>query len=308
MNFFDAIKNGTIGLGEWIYYSARELVSDRLNGNVVVGYELPDGTKVYNNGTKVSPTGETSEIPTQRQFAALSTDASDISNTSGNVTIHISKNLLSSNYCQFGDIFGCAEVQTTLAKNASTLQFLKLTMGVDLQSVKQIVYNSKTGTTSTRNAADSATLVYTWECLQDANSYLDFFRKTISQFLDVNVNLAMLSFTFITPQFNNMILQVMTSAMPQSATNVLQIGVTSIAKQCAIEGSKEAAKLYGLIALVALAAIPIYFIYTRRMEIKNRLSTCCAGIFGGSRETEPNYVGDREMHDSNTNRPSSNPA
>ena len=180
--------------------------------------------------------------------------------TNGNQTVTVSvEDFVSFNspYCFVADLFGCAEVSIQFFLD--NLLKLALTMGVNFQSEKKVV--TRNGNSHTENAADSATLYYTGQCLQAAATYLNALNNTntFNSFVSTNPTDPQLPCSFTTQHFKQMYGMVTTSNLPLSTCVLFQQMMNNIMQQCAIEGSKEAAKLYALFALTALVVLPIAY-------------------------------------------------
>lgn len=198
-----------------------------------------------------------------RKFNPQSTDTA--SATNGNITtsITLSKDLFSSPYCQFGDFFGCAVLAINYLNATTQALLFSFMVGIDLQSVKQIVV--KNGHSSQQNAASSATLLYTWSCLQTALTYLGSLNETAALVTAQNApGQLTVPCAWTTPQNQNMYATYLTSSIAPATCALLQPILNGLTVSCEAQASQQAAKLYALIALVAIpVVIGAYFGYKK---------------------------------------------
>lgn len=229
-----------------------------------------------------------------RQFGTQSTDTASATNGNVRVDVKVESNHISQAYCPFGDYFGCSQIEVNYVNATTNAVIGSMTFGVNLQSTKKTDKNGHQV-----NAADIATLQYARNCLQDADSYISLFNKTAAAIVaQYATNQLTLPCGFVTPQNKNMYASVFTNDMPAQLCSMLQGALTGVVVSCQTEAAQQAAKLYGLIALVAIPVIAVgvlgYSKYT-----SGSFFACCKG---GNRDrgftmteptgnTLPNYGG-----------------
>lgn len=186
-----------------------------------------------------------------REFGTQSTDTASATNGNIRVDVTVESNHISQDYCPFGDYFGCSQMQVSYTNITTNAMIGSMTFGVNLQSTKTT--NSQGDQV---NAASIAILQYTRSCLQDADSYITLFNKTaVAAVAQYVANQLTLPCGFVTSQYKNMYASVFTNDMPTQMCSIFQNALTGIVVSCETEASQQAAKLYGLIALVAIPVI-----------------------------------------------------
>ena len=294
MRFLEAVQD-TFNLGAYhaamAVKNAAQWVANAAKGEKVTYFPSENTHTIQDIQQEAAALNLTAYAPhnqTQaREFNEQS--GSDVATaTNGNITtvITVRRNLLSSPYCQFGDFFGCAELHIDYLNASTQAAIFSFIAGIDLQSVKKMVVTN--GNSHMTNAADSAVLAYTWACLQTAATYLDAMNKTAGLITAQNApgQLA-LPCAWTTPQNQNMYATYDTSNIALQTCTLLQSVLNGLTVGCESEASKEAAKLYGLIALVALLAIPAVLIYSK-YKTGSFFSLCSNN--SRDRANEPSYT------------------
>lgn len=190
-----------------------------------------------------------------RKFGTQSTDRATATNGNIKVDVAVVNHHISQDLCPFGDYFGCAKVQVTLTNTTTDQVAHSFSFGMNLQSLKHTVVD-KNGRSHQENDVDAATLAYARDCLQDADSYIAAFNKTAAVIVAQHVaSQYELIRGWSTPANKGMYVSVVTTEIADATYSLLQGVLGGVALQCEVEGSKKAAQLYGLVALVAIPVI-----------------------------------------------------
>lgn len=208
---------------------------------------------------------------------ALASTTDSASATNGNVRseINVVSNQLSPTYCNFGDYFGCGEVNINLVNTTTNAALYFFVAGVNLQSTTKIVVTN--GNSHTENAADSATLNFARECMQRATTYLRDVNASASTIVAQNTQgQAQLSCGWTSSANKNIYATVKTSSVSQQTCALLQSTINGLVNGCISEGSAEAAKLYALIALIAIPVVALAIMGVSKYKTGSFFALCKA--------------------------------
>ena len=191
---------------------------------------------------------------TQRRFSEESTDVASVTNANITTSVSVSSNAFSQANCPVTSYYSCATV---------TVSYVNASTGVGLGSFGFGLNLASTLNNKGQQQADQATLAYAEDCLQTANTYLQLFSTVSATAMAQIAANQVLPCGFTTQPNNNMVASFVGN-VPTQLCNTLQGALTGIIINCERQAVVEAAKLYGLIALVAIPVIAAgIFIYCK---------------------------------------------
>lgn len=224
----------------------------------------------------------------QRQFDAQSSSSATATNGDIRVDVSVESQHFSQNYCAFGDYFGCSQVTVSYTNTTTNEALYSLTFGLNLQSVKKTVV--KDGQSHQENAASAVVLAYARNCLQNADNFINSFNATAATIIAQQAaSQFQLPCSWTTSPNHDMYVTALTSNIAQTTCQLLQSFITGIVATCETDASKQAAKLYGLIALVAILIVPAVMAYSKYKE--GSFFYLCKGL--GNGRNEPTSSRDR---------------